>query len=514
MKILTAKQIRALDKFTIENEPIDAIDLMERAAKACLEYMPMTDASDEDHILFVCGKGNNGGDGLAMARLEAKNSRSRVKVVVLEYTEHGSPNFSQNLYWLKEEGDVEEVIHVRDIEDFPEIQENTVVVDAIMGTGLSRPLDGLLADAVHHLNARAKFVLSVDIPSGLFAEDNTGNAMENVVQADWTVTFHCPKMSFLNPLTGNYVGELFTADIGLMADAMKVESPYQYVDLAYVNQFVKKRPKFSHKGNYGHALLLAGSKGKMGAAELAALACLKSGAGLVTAHVPACGLDIMQTAVAEVMCSVDSNADFLIDLPKLNGFNAIGIGPGIGTEKDTANVLKRLIQDASAHLVVDADGLNILAENKTWYSFLPKGTILTPHPKEFERLVGKWSSFEERMQLQIDFSKKYSVTVVLKGAYTCITTPAGEVFFNSTGNPGMATAGSGDVLTGMILGLLAQGYSPEQSAILGTFLHGSAGDHAADFLTENAVLARDIISTFGAVFHLVFGKYSFRRRMY
>jgi NAD(P)H-hydrate epimerase len=300
-------------------------------------------------------------------------------------------------------------------------------------------------------------------------------------------------MSFLVPETGNLVGEFKVIDIELMEKEFNPSSEYEYVEVSELHKLHGKREKFSHKGTYGHALLLAGSKGKMGAAQLAASACLRSGGGLLTAHVPICGLDIMQVGVKEAMCTVDSNSDYCIDLPNLGPFNAIGFGPGIGTEKDTANVLKRLLQDAKAKLVIDADGLNILAENKTWLNFLPKGTILTPHPKEFERLAGSWENSFERVELQRAFSQKYGVIVVFKGAHTCTTTPAGQIFFNSSGHPGMATAGSGDVLTGIILGLLSQSNAPETAAVLGVWLHGAAADAALEKETTETLIAGDII---------------------
>lgn len=490
MKILTAKQIRELDKFTIENEPISSIQLMERAATSAYFAIDEFDLNYTS-VVYVCGKGNNGGDALAMARMDHQDF-SGVTVLVIEHMEEGTPDFAKNLYRLSDETDVE-VIHVRSKDDFPEIDEDALVVDAILGTGLSRPLDGLIADAVQYINALPNHVVSIDMPTGLFAENNADNDLAKVVRAGQTITFHSPKLSFLLPETGNLVGNFTVIDIGLMADEMHLESPYEFVVPEQLSKLVRKRHKFSHKGSYGHALLLAGSKGKMGAAQLAAKASLRAGSGLVTAHVPSCGLDIMQIGVPEVMCSADTNADFLIDLPKLEGFSAIGIGPGIGTEKDTANVLKRLLQDAKAKLVIDADGLNLLAENKTWLSFLPKGTILTPHPKEFERLARSWENSFERLEMQSEFSKKFGVIVVFKGAHTTVTTPVGQIFFNSTGNSGMATAGSGDVLTGVILGLLAQGYAPETAAVMGVWLHGKAGDAASYGQTQETLVASDII---------------------
>jgi len=498
MKILTAEQIRELDKFTIKNEPISSFDLMERAAEACYDMLPFEEFFWFGPTVYVCGKGNNGGDGLAMARLQSVEDPN-VIVVLIEHTKEGSPDFAHNLYLLEEEGKVE-IIRVKKISDFPKLESHGLIVDAILGTGLSRPLDGLLAEIVRYLNTLDNQIVSVDMPSGLFAGDNAGNNMETIVRASQTITFHCPKMSLLMPDTGVYAGTLNVLDIGLMDMEMNPSGIYEYVQAEDLRKLYRSRPKFSHKGTYGHALLIAGSKGKMGSAQLAALACFKSGAGLLTAHVPNCGLDVMQIGVKEAMCSVDSNSDFVIDLPNLSPFNAIGIGPGIGTEKDTANLLKRLIQDADARLVLDADALNILGENKTWFSFIPKGTILTPHPKEFERMAGKWETSLERLQMQIDFSVKYGVVVVLKGAHTTTTIPSGQVFFNSTGNAGMATAGSGDVLTGIILGLLAQGYSPENAAIMSVFLHGEAADYFILEQAKDSLMASDILENLGRAF--------------
>lgn len=490
MKILTAQQIRELDQFTIKNRPISSYDLMERAAEECFDALEMLDTFMLSS-LYVCGKGNNGGDGLAMARMEAEEGLD-VTVVVVEHMDEGTPDFAKNLYRLSDETDVQ-VIHLKSMDEFPEIESDVLIIDALLGTGLTRPLEGLIADVVQHINQVPNEVLSIDMPTGLFAEDNSENNLSLVVRANHTFTFHSPKLSFLLPETGNLAGNFEVLDIGLMEEEFSPSAPYEYVHRYELQKFHKSRLKFSHKGTYGHGLLLAGAKGKMGAAQLSAKAALRAGAGLLTAHVPVSGLDIMQIGVPEAMCSVDTNQDFLIDLPKLNGFTAIGIGPGVGTEKDTANVLKRLLQDAKAKLVIDADGLNILSENKTWLNFLPKGTVLTPHPKEFERLAGSYENSLERLQMQQEFSKKYGVVVVLKGAHTSVTTPAGQTFFNSTGNAGMAAAGSGDVLTGIILGLLAQGYSSEVASVLGVWLHGKAGDCALNNQTKETLIASDLI---------------------
>lgn len=508
MKILTAKQIQELERFTLEYENISSIDLMERAANACLRYIPVVNGSYGAKPVYVCGKGNNGGDGLAMARIEASRGAS-VIVLILEHTKQGSADFGNNLYRLQEQEKVE-IIHVREISQMPEIPEDSVVIDAILGIGLSRPLEeGLLLDAVRWLNLLDNHIFSIDIPTGLLADDNKGNNLENVVRASMTVSFHCPKMSFLDPMTGDFTGRLQVADIGLATDKMVLPSAYEFVMVPEMRKLVRPRQKFAHKGTFGHALVIAGSKGKIGAAQLSALGALRIGTGLVTAHVPGCGLDIMQIGAMEVMCSVDTAHDRIIDLPDLSPFNAIAIGPGIGTDKDTANVLKRLLQDADARLVLDADALNILGMNKTWLSFLPKGTVLTPHLKEFERMAGASTSFEDRLNRQTDLSKKYGVVVVLKGAHTCTTTPSGQIFFNSTGDPGMATGGSGDVLTGIIVGLLAQGYSPEVAAVLGVFMHGVAGQYAMHYPMGHNMIASDLLNQISHAYEYLNDRYGY-----
>lgn len=494
MKILTAKQIRELDQFTIENEPVSSFDLMERAAMAALSAFPKGKDFDEQPVFYFCGKGNNGGDGLVMARIQAEKNERPIAVIVLEHKENGSVDFGKNLYHLQGEENVT-VIHVKDVEELPEIPDEAIIVDAILGSGLARPMEGFLADVVEKLNQLENYKVSIDMPTGLYGEDNATNDLSKVFRTDMVITFHCPKLSLLLPDTGWLTGDFRVVDIGLLEPQMQLESTYWYVVRDYIRPYVRKRLKFSHKGSYGHGLLLSGSRGKMGAAQLASYAAMRTGMGLITVHTPDCGLDIMQIGVPEAMCSVDSERYWISEVPKLGGFNAVAIGPGIGVERDTANSLKRLIQDVKVPLVIDADGLNILAENKTWLSFLPKNTVLTPHPKEFERLAGSWKSDFERLQLQVEFSKKFGVVVVLKGAHTSISTADGQVFFNSTGNPGMATAGSGDVLTGVILALLAQGYPPEFAAIFGVHLHGVAGDIAEFSRTDNALIASDIVES-------------------
>ncbi|MBI2280663.1 MAG: NAD(P)H-hydrate dehydratase [Bacteroidetes bacterium] len=488
MKILTAQQIKQADEFTIKNEPISSIDLMERAATRCVEWLKNKYNTDKSFAIF-CGVGNNGGDGLVIARLLAEKKYD-VKVFVVEFSKNYSPDFIINLEKLKKTGI--ELVTLSEKEVHFKIALNSIVIDAIFGSGLNKPIDGFVAEIIHQMNTHE--IVSIDIPSGLFCEDNQNNNLKNIVNANYTLTFEQPKLAMMFPQNNIFCGECIVLPIGLHPDFIKkVETPYFFTSKQDVKGLVLPRQKFSHKGIYGHALLMVGSYGKMGAAILSSKACLRSGVGLLTVHVPTVGLPILQTAVPEAMCSVDEETNYFTAIKNTETYQAIGIGPGIGLEKQTQSALKLLIQNTVLPMVIDADALNSLAENKTWLSFLPNNSILTPHPKEFERLVGKWSNDEDRLKLQLDFSTKNNVIVVLKGAYTSISTPLGKVHFNSSGNPGMATAGAGDVLTGIIASLLAQGYLPEDAAILGVYLHGVAGDLAKEQVGEVSMIASDII---------------------
>lgn len=486
MKILTAQQTREADAYTIANEPIESIDLMERAATKCFDWIIKNYSSETEFSIF-CGVGNNGGDGLVIARL-LKQANYKVTVFVVEFSDNYSSDFKTNLGRLEKV----EVNYLNQDNSRIVLRPNIVVIDAIFGSGLTRPIDGFIAEIVHQINKNE--IIAIDLPSGLFAEDNRENNFDNIVKAKTTLTFQQPKLAIFFPQNYFFVGEWVVLPIGLhhgFISGLNVTN--HIVSTSDAKSMLKPRTKFSHKGSFGHALLVAGSKGKMGAAILSAKACLRAGVGLLTVYLPAQGLEIMQTALPEAMCSVSGENDFIADVPDLSMYSAIGVGPGLGIEKQTQNTLKLLIQNSNYPLVIDADALNILAENKTWLAFLPSESILTPHPKEFERLVGKWDCDEERLELQKQFAIKQQVIVVLKGANTSIALPNGDVYFNATGNSGMATAGSGDVLTGIITSLLAQGYSPKESAILGVYLHGLAGDVAKENLTEYAMIASDII---------------------
>lgn len=496
LKILNAEQIRNADAYTIQHEPISSLDLMERAATQVSQWL-INKLLIHQKVAIVCGMGNNGGDGLIVARQLKEYGFENIDVFVVKHTDNPSNDFSANYERLKQINNIQ-IIEITDIYSIENFEHYDCIVDAILGSGLNKPIQGLIKDIVLEINKTKAIVVSIDIPTGLFAEDNSGNDLQSIINADFTLTFELPKLSFLLPEFEFIVGEWIVLPIWLHKDIINATETFNYfVQKNDISSILRKRPKHSHKGNYGHALLLAGSKGKMGAAVLSAKACLKSGVGLLTTYIPQCGYDIMQTSLPEAMCLTSENINHLENTPTITIYNAIGIGPGIGTESETQNILKNLIQLSTVPLVIDADAINILSENKTWLSFLPAKSILTPHPKEFERLVGKCSNTFERIQKGREFARKFNVYLVLKGAYTAIITPDNKCFFNSTGNPGMATAGSGDVLTGILLSLLAQGYSSFKTCLLGVYLHGLSGDKAAEKLGFETLIASDIIDNIG-----------------
>ncbi|MBE0663811.1 MAG: NAD(P)H-hydrate dehydratase [Bacteroidales bacterium] len=498
IKILPAGKIREADTFTITNEPIASVDLMERAAGLCYDWIVKKKPFGKSIKLF-CGTGNNGGDGLVIARLLTKAGYN-CEVFLVKFSEKCSDDFLINLQRLQESGP-SPIQDVLSGDELPVIEPDELVIDAMFGTGLSKPVNTFPENLIGHINKSGAVVIAIDISSGMFANQLPDSRNGAIIQADYTLTFQFPKLSFFFAESEQYTGIWEVLPIGLHPDFIQsTDTDHFLVEAGDIAALLKPRKRFSHKGNFGHALLVAGSYGKMGAAILAAKACMRTGAGLLTAHIPAKGYNILQTAFPEAMVSIDEEQEYFSGVKDLQPYNAIAIGPGIGTAEQTKTGLKLLIQDCRAPLILDADALNILGENKTWLSFLPPGSILTPHPKEFERIASKSNNSLDRLELQQQFSAKYNVFVILKGAFTSITTPDGTCYFNPTGNPGMASGGSGDVLTGILLGLLAQGYSPLTTCMAGAFLHGFAGDLAAAKRGYEALIASDIIDNLGKAF--------------
>lgn len=501
IKIFSPEQVRRADAYTIQHEPIASADLMERAASACVAWMEKFENLHTKNVFIFCGPGNNGGDGLAMARL-LKLNQIAVTVFIPDESIKKSADFAINLRRA-----IESQVEIKPYTAFdPEtVNPEALLVDSLFGSGLSKSIEGDFKELVIKINQSKGIIIAIDIPSGLFAGIPANLSKDTIVKADYTLSFQFPKLAFMFPENEFIVGQWQILPIGLHPGFTGSEPCNNFL-VAYddVKGMLKHRPGFAHKGNFGHALLIGGSHGKNGAAVLMAKACLHSGAGLVTVHLPNEGYPIMQTAVPEVMVSVDPEPDHCTLLPKLEAFSALAAGPGLGTSNDTSNMLKHLIQLADKPLVLDADALNILAENPTWLAFLPKGTVLTPHPGEFVRLAGKTSDSFGRLEILRAMCIKFGLNIVLKGAYTVTCSPLGNCYFNPTGNPGMATGGSGDALTGLIAGLLAQGYNQTEACILGAYLHGSAGDLALEETGYEALTAGKLIDKLGNAFKLLY----------
>lgn len=489
LKILNTSEIREWDAFTIKNEPITSIALMERACVAFVQWFT-TRFDQRKSIGVVCGTGNNGGDGLGIARLLMEMGYS-VKVWIVKGNE--SEDFQINRQRLSEPP--------MEISKKPGDQifdTCDVIIDGIFGSGLSRAPDGIYAEVIQCINSANALRIAIDIPSGLFADQHTKGIS---VLADYTVTFQTPKLAFLLPENADKVGEWTAMDIGLSRTFLKgSSSKYFWVEKKWVSKHLPRRKKFAHKGDFGRALLIAGSFGKMGAAVLGARASMKSGVGLLTVHVPGCGYSIIQSTVPEAMATVDEDEKCFTSISSEDDFSAIGLGPGLGQDVKTVKGLEAFLNETKMSLVIDADGINLLAANSNLLHLLKEDCILTPHPGELQRLIGDWDDDFHRLEKAKAFASQIKCVLVIKGANTSIVSPDGRVFFNSSGNPGMATAGSGDVLTGIILSLRAQGMGALEAAIAGVFVHGYAGDLAAWETGQASLTASDIINSLPSAF--------------
>ena len=492
MKLFTSAQIQELDKYTIEHEPIKSIDLMERAAKAITTAI-MNKWTEHTPVVVFAGPGNNGGDALAVARLLAVEGFS-VNAYLFNIHNKLSPNCEINKKRLIEDKRVSFSEIILDF-DPPELKTETLVVDGLFGTGLDKPLMGGFASLIKYINQSQAKVVSIDIPSGLMCEDNTYNIRTNIIQADLTLTLQQKKLAMLMPDIQGFIGKLKVLDIRLSHEYIsKTEAPYHIIEETELRPILRVRNDFVHKGNMGHALIIAGSYGMAGAAVLATKACLRSGVGKVTVHTPRRNYNIMQVSIPEAVLQIDCEETFFSESVDCNDFDSLGIGPGLGQNENSAIALISQLRRTSCPIVVDADALNILANHQAWMQQLPKGIILTPHPAEFDRLAGSASnSSYDRLMRARDLAEHMSGYILLKGHYSALCLPNGHIVFNPTGNSGMATAGSGDVLTGMITALLARGYNQTEACMLGMYLHGLAGDLAVKETGKESLLASDII---------------------
>jgi len=494
MNVFSAKQLQKADKVTAEKHDITPIDLMERAGAEIFDWLDHRMQGAQVPIHIFCGIGNNGGDGLVVGRLLIEQGYN-VFIYVANFTDKRSKCFLINYDRVKQVTKKWPVLMTSE-EDFPEINDDDVIIDAIFGIGLNRPPEGWVKKLIQYLNAEKAFKLSIDIPSGLYANKAIGDP-DAVLKANHTLTFQTPKLSFFLPESGPFVPFYETIDIGLDPEYLDITEPLaQLIAKPEAQGYYLKREKYSNKGSYGHVLVIGGSYGKMGAAVLAARAAYKAGAGLVTTFIPKCGYTIMQTAVPEAMVLSDKEELYISEITLDFKPTAIAIGMGLGVSKERISTLKALFSEVKAPMVIDADALNCIAKDDALKKLIPKQSILTPHPGELKRLIGEWTDDYDKLEKTKAFATDYKCVVLIKGANS-ITVFENKLYINTSGNPGMATGGSGDVLSGMIAGLLAQGYDSLIATLFATYLHGSAGNIASQIMGFEAVMAGNISENIG-----------------
>jgi len=503
MKIFSAEQLYEADKITIEKQQITSEALMERAGTQIFNWLHQRLNGTPVPIRIFCGIGNNGGDGLVVGRMLIEHGYN-VIVYVVNCSDKRSKNFLINYDKIKNVTKKWPLL-MKGESDFPEINPEDIIVDAIFGIGLNRCPGGWVKKLIQYLNESKAFKLAIDIPSGLYSNLPLEDT-EAVLKANHTLTFQTPKLCFFLPETASFVSNFDVLEIGLDIEFLQTTEPMaQLISKLEAQRFYKPREKFDHKGTYGHALIVAGSYGKIGAAVLSTTSAFRIGAGMVTAFVPKCGYTILQTTIPEAMVITDKEENYLTEIAFDFKPSAIGIGMGIGKSKNTVEALKKIFQNKNIPFVIDADALNILSENKEMLKLLPKNSVLTPHPGELKRLIGEWKNDYEKIEKAKKFSEKYEVVVIIKGAYT-ITVYGDKLYINTTGNPGMGTAGSGDALSGVITGLLSQGYDSLLSSVFGVYIHGRAGDIAAGQIGYEALLAGDIIDNISEAYVDLFAR--------
>lgn len=483
MKIFTGGQIKEADTYTIKNEPISSLELMERASETIAQAI-CAKIEEGDNLLFFIGKGNNGGDGLAVARMLA-NAGFDCSVIMLYAAEELSDDNKYNFERLPE---TVKVIADKEIV----ISDQTIIIDAILGSGMKGELKPEVKEIISAINSSGCKVISIDLPSGMKTE--FGNDPEQIVKADITLTLEFPKLAMLLPEAGNNCGEIEILPIELHPEFIdKTDTQYNYITPEVISWIKKdKRSKFSHKGDYGHALLVCGSRGMIGAAILTASGASRSGCGLITMHCPEADSSAVYASAPSVMLSLERSNHFSTLSRNLEKYDVCGVGPGIGQDELTVTAFERLLRAWEKPMVIDADALNILAEHPELQKIVPHNSVLTPHPGELKRLIGGWHNEEDKIVKVVALAKNLNSTIVVKGAHSIVCFADGDIYFNSTGTPGMAKGGSGDVLTGFISGLIARGYLPHEAAILGVYAHGVAGQKAAEYYGEEGMNSSDI----------------------
>lgn len=496
MKLITSQSIKDIERATCEEQNITSDELMERAASAVVNEL-MSKFLPSKRFVIIAGPGNNGGDALAVARLLNEQRCKRVEVFLFNVKGRLSQGCKSQRDKLLAMDNIDFTEVTRQF-DPPMLSKDDVVIDGLFGCGLNMSLQGGFQSLARLVNESGAYVVSIDIPSGLFGEWNDDVIQRDIIHADMTLTFQFPRVSFFFEENSDIIGKWEVCDIRLSEEKMRATpTDYFLLEAKNIRNVLKARKKFSDKRDYGSTVIMAGSMGMMGAAILAAKAAMRAGAGLVTVHSAKCGMDVIQAAVPEVMFEPDRNDRYITDMSIHHNHQAVAVGPGIRTYDETINALEHLMRNSTMPLVLDADALNCISRRPALLTMLPSMSIITPHKGEFDRLFGEHRTSESRLKTAIEMAKQYSIIIVIKGHYTAIVRPDGRVYFNQTGNPGMATAGSGDVLTGVITAFVSQGYKPELAAAIGVYIHGLAGDLAAEQVGEEGLIASDIIDNLG-----------------
>ncbi len=507
MKIFTANQIAEIDRATLNKQSLTEYDIISRVAKELATWLKSNYLKRKQKVVIFAGEGNNGNDAISLSsKLGVRDFDCDLYIVKTGIkTSTTRKQLIEELYVF---GSVR-IKEIKSESDIPDIAVDSLVIDGLFGTGLTRTVDGIYSKVIHAINTSYAKVVSIDLPSGILADNRVDDNDFVIVKANCTLTLEFPKLCMFFKENYKYVGDWHILNIGLDAEIReRLTTPYGMIIDDTVRRFLRKRGKYSHKGDYGHGLLVAGSFGMGGAAVLAARGALRAGLGLITAHIPNRLYNIVQITVPEAICNIDQSENLFTSCSNcdFDSYDVVAVGPGLGKAPETVNALKELLEKCDKPMVIDADAINIIASHKELISLIPRNSVLTPHPKEFERLVGSSRDSLDAFTKQRDFSVNNLVTVVLKGANTTVSTPDGNLWFNTTGNPGMATAGSGDVLCGVIMGLMAQGYPAKEAAITGVYIHSLSGDIVAAKYGEASLIASDIIDHLGEAFDLVLKK--------
>ncbi len=502
MKIFTSQAIQEIDKATCEAQNISSDELMERAASVVSceivsRFLPSR------RIVVMAGPGNNGGDALAVSRMLMEQGYKKVEVILFNIAgklSHDCEIQRQKLITIDGVDFTEVTRHFNP----PYLGPDDVVIDGLFGSGLNKPMEGGFVALARYINDSGAYVVSIDLPSGMFGEWNDHVIRRDMVHANLTLAFQFPRLSFFFRENAEVLGEWKLMDIDLdEAKIKQSDTDMMLVEPRNIRALLTPRDPFTGKRDYGSALLFAGSAGMMGAAVLCSRAILRTGAGLATVHSARCGMTILQTAAPEVMFEPDRNEFYVTDMTIHHDHQVVAVGPGLGTQDQTVDALETMLRGGVNHLILDADALNCIAKRPALLTLLPPKTIITPHIGEFDRIFGPYKSSESRLKAAVEMARRYNIIIVLKGHYSVTVRPTGRIYVNSTGNPGMATAGAGDVLTGIIASFLAQGYSPEHSATMGVFIHGLAGDLAAEVVGEYGLTASDISDYVGRAIYKI-----------